>query len=115
MPPPNKGYGNSTTIAFDVTDREHAHLVLLSLAETLAARLRSDHVRAGVLSVGIKDWDFHYYSHQAILSAPTNITEEIFQTACRVFDEAWDELAGPPPWNPYQSYNGGKGKTAGAV
>ena len=91
VPPPNKGYGNSTTIAFDVADKEHAHLVLLSLAETLAARLRSDQVRAGVLSVGIKDWDFHYYSHQAPLSSPTNITEEIFKTACRVFDEAWDE------------------------
>ena len=91
VPPPNKGYGNSTTIAFDVTDRDHAHLVLLSLAETVAARLRSDKVRAGVLSVGIKDMDFHYYSHQVSLYSPTNVTGEIYETACQVFDQAWDK------------------------
>ncbi|WP_124067962.1 DNA polymerase IV [Clostridium sp. E02] len=91
VPPPNKGYGNSTTIAFDITDRENAHLVLLSLAETLAVRLREDKVRASVLAVGIKDWDFHYYSHQVSLYSPTNVTKEIFEIACDVFDQAWDK------------------------
>ena len=33
--PPNKGYGNSTTIAFDICDTVSAGLVLLSLAETI--------------------------------------------------------------------------------
>lgn len=53
--PPNKGYGNSTTIAFDVSDVETAKLVLLSLAETVAARLRVDGVKIKVISVGIRD------------------------------------------------------------
>lgn len=92
VPPPNKGYGNSTTIAFDVIDRETAYLVLLSLAETVSARLREDQVRAGVLAVGIKDCDFRYYSHQISLNSPTNITSEIFETACRAFDQAWDGI-----------------------
>ncbi len=43
--PPNKGYSNSTTVAFDVCDTETAKLVLLSLAETLGARLRKDGVK----------------------------------------------------------------------
>ncbi|MEY8354789.1 DNA polymerase IV [Lachnospiraceae bacterium 54-53] len=92
VPPPNKGYGNSTTIAFDVPERETAHLVLLSLAETVAARLRADGVRAGVLAVGIKDCDFRYYSHQMSFHSPTNITEEIYEAACRTFDQAWDGI-----------------------
>jgi DNA polymerase-4 len=29
-------------------------------------------------------------SHQAKLHGATNITAEIFQAACRIFDEAWD-------------------------
>lgn len=91
-PPPNKGYGNSTTIAFDIMDREMAHLVLLSLAETVAARMRADQVRAGVLAVGIKDCDFRYYSHQTTLISSTNITLEIFEAACQTFDQVWDKI-----------------------
>ncbi len=89
-PPPNKGYGNSTTTPFDVQDRETAKLVLLSLAETLAARLRADRVRIGVVAVGIRDYRFEYYRHQISLPTPTNITREVYEAACRAFDEAWD-------------------------
>lgn len=90
-PPPNKGYGNSTTIAFDVSDAETAKLVLLSLAETLGSRLRKDGVKVGVVAVGIRDFHFEYWSHQISLETPTNITRELYEAACRAFDEAWDK------------------------
>ncbi len=92
VPPPNKGYGNSTTIAFDVTDPNTAKLVLLSLAETVSARLRADDVKIGVISVGVRDNNLEYYSHQKTLLAPTNITTEIYQSACEVFDEMWNKI-----------------------
>lgn len=92
VPPPNKGYGNSTTIAFDVTDSNTAKLVLLSLAETVSARLRADDVKIGVISVGVRDYNLEYYSHQITLLAPTNITTEIYQSACEVFDEMWNKI-----------------------
>lgn len=92
-PEANKGYGNSTTIAFDVTDRETAKQVLLALAETVAARLRSDRVKIGVVSVSIRNYRLETYGHQITLKAPTDITMEIWQAACRVFDEAWDGTA----------------------
>ncbi len=90
VPPPNKGYGNSTTIAFDVTDAGTAKMVLLSLAETVAARLRENHVRAEVVTVGIKDCNFRSVSHQRVLGTTTNITQEIHAAACGLFDELWD-------------------------
>lgn len=90
QPIPNKGYGNSTTIAFDVKDHQTAKLVLLALAETVAARLRQNHVKAGVVSVGIKNSEFHYASHQCVLDTPTNITKEIHRICCWLFDELWD-------------------------
>ena len=34
---------------------------------------------------------FYYYSHQTTLSAPTDITETIYMSACRLFDEMWDK------------------------
>ena len=76
-PPINKGYGNSTTIAFDVVDASTAKLVLLALAETIGARLRAVGARAEVIAVGIKLYDLSYVSHQMTLRNATNITIEI--------------------------------------
>lgn len=92
-PEPNKGYGNSTTIPFDVTDREMARKVLLSLAETLAARLRTDQVKIRVISVSIRNFMLETRSHQLTLNTPTNLTDEIWHYACRIFDEAWDGIS----------------------
>lgn len=88
-PPPNKGYGNSTTLSHDVIEREEADRVLLALSETVAARLRADHVEAGVVSVGIKYSDLSYVSHQKVLGTPTNLTVEICQAARELFGELW--------------------------
>ncbi|MFR3727628.1 DNA polymerase IV [Lacrimispora sp.] len=92
VPPPNKGYGNSTTIAFDVKDSQTAKLVLLSLAETVSARLRADNVKIKVISVGIRDYNLEYYSHQKKLETATNITREIYEYACQIFDEVWNKV-----------------------
>ena len=92
VPPPNKGYGNSTTIPVDVTTASQASLVLLALAETVGARLRKDGKKAEVISVSIKDYLFRTSSHQCRLPAPTNITEELHRHACRLFPELWDGL-----------------------
>lgn len=91
VPPPQKGYGNSTTIPFDIKDASTAKMVLLALAETVAARLRENHVRAELLSVGIKSYDFSYASHQRVLPVPTDITCEIHRYACGLFEELWDQ------------------------
>lgn len=88
--PANKGYGNSTTIAFDVTDASAAKLVLLSLSETVGTRLRAAGVRAEVIAVGIKSFDFQYTSHQMTLGNATDITTEIHRYACQLFDTLWD-------------------------
>lgn len=90
LPPANKGYGNSTTIAFDVESAAVAKLVLLSLAETVCTRLRKDNMIASVISVSIVDFEFRYISHQVTLFTATNITNEVHQAACRLFDELWD-------------------------
>lgn len=90
-PPANKGYGNSTTIAFDVTDVANAKKVLLALAETVASRLRKDHVKAEVIAVSVKDHEFQSSTHQMTLSNATNITNEIYKYACVLFEQMWDK------------------------
>ena len=89
LPPPQKGYGNSTTTPFDVIDAETAKKFLLALSETVAARLRKANVKAELISVGIRNFNLEHSSHQMILKNPTNITLEIYHAACSLFDEAW--------------------------
>jgi len=89
-PAENKGYGNSVTTAHDVLTHEVAHQVLLSLCETVAMRMRKDSKCGSCVSVHLRTNEFHHFSHQAMLHGATNITGELFEAACRIFDEAWD-------------------------
>lgn len=88
--PPNKGYGNSTTIAFDVDNGSTAKMVLISLAEKVCSRLRADSAMARVVAVSIVDTYFRYSSHQTQLFSPSNITNEIHRASCKLFDQLWD-------------------------
>ncbi len=88
----NKGYGNSITTAADVVTREQAYKVLMGLCETVAARMRQDGMCGGCVTVHLRTAEFHNFSHQSRLPGATNITEELFREACRVFDEAWDGI-----------------------
>ena len=85
-----KGIGNSTTLSKDAKDRETAHLVLLSLAESVSRRLRTVDQSATMISVEIKYNTFRKVSHQTTLITPTNQTDLIYGTACSLFDEIWD-------------------------
>ena len=91
-PAENKGYGNATTTAHDVVTHEEAYQVLLSLCETVGARLRKDGKCGSCVSIHLRTNEFRHFSHQCVLHGATNITSEIFEAACRLFDEAWDEI-----------------------
>lgn len=88
--PANKGYGNSLTISFDVTDADTAKHVLLSLCETVGARIRAAGAYISVVQVQIVDNEFHHISRQMTLPSSTNVTEKIYECACKLFDTAWD-------------------------
>ena len=90
IPAANKGYGNSTTIPFDVEDVPMAKKVLLALSETLGERLRADKVSVSVVAVGIRYADLSYISHQKKLENPTNLTLELYRIACLLFEQLWD-------------------------
>lgn len=89
MEAPPKGYGNSCTTIHDVTDRQEAYWHLLSLAETVSQRIRADEVRVSCVDISIRDSELHFYGHQKQLRSPTDLTLEIYDAACRCFDELW--------------------------
>ena len=84
-----KGIGNSTTIPFDVCDKDTAHKVLLSLCETVSMRLRDSRNCCTVVSVSIRGSDMIFYSRQKKLTVATDSTRRIYEIACYLFDNAW--------------------------
>ena len=88
----NKGYGNSVTTPEDVRTHPQAYKVLMGLCETVAMRLRQDGVCGGCVTVHLRTSDFQSFSHQSRIHGATNNTAELFQIACRVFDEMWDGI-----------------------
>lgn len=85
-----KGYGNSTTIPYDVKEAEDAYHTIMELCESVCSRMRKDDVQAAVLSVELKDSNFVVKRHQRTLLSPTDVTDECYKTACELFDELWD-------------------------
>ena len=62
-----KGYSISTTLEDDVTKATQAYPVLLALADSVSARIRSDGAKAYCIAVQIRSNDFKTKSHQRSL------------------------------------------------
>ena len=85
-----KGYSVSTTLEENVTTQEQANRIFLSLTDSAASRMRSDHAKAYCIGVSIRSADFKNRSHQHKLDIPTDITSEIYGIARQLFAELWD-------------------------
>lgn len=86
-----KGYSNSVTTDHDITQSAEAKQILLTLCETVAHRMRKDHIHAGVISVQIKNCFFQKQSKQTVLLEPTNQTKVLYEQICTLFDALWDQ------------------------
>jgi DNA polymerase-4 len=84
-----KGIGNSTTIAFDVENREEAHKIILSLSETVSMRLRDSGNCCSLVAVHFKTSNFYGYGRQKKVYYYTDSTKKIAEVACELFDELW--------------------------
>lgn len=85
-----KGYSISTTLEEDVKKAAQAYPVLLALADSVTARIRSDGAKAYCVAVTIRDNSFKTRSHQRSLMNPTDISMEVYQISKELFDELWD-------------------------
>lgn len=96
-----KGYSISTTLEEDVSTLEQARHVLLLLADNVAGRMRRDGAKCNCVGVDIRlsktknmqgdtpSTRFTNKSHQRRLRQPTDVTDEIFETAVSLFQELW--------------------------
>lgn len=85
-----KSYSHGLTISYDVTDLNTAKMILLSLCETVGSRIRADKSYIGVVSVSILNSEFQQVDKQETLDSNTNVTEEIYHVAEKLFEENWN-------------------------
>jgi len=85
-----KSYGHSITVEDNITDKDTAYKLLLSLTDAAASRMRANHVKTHCVCVNIRDNHFKNKSHQRQFDSPTDITSFIYNTAKELFNEVWD-------------------------
>ena len=78
---PAKSIGHEHTFDTDTSDPEVIERTLLAMADGVAGRLRSAGLRAGTISVKIRDSSFRTITRQRTLAEPTDLTEPIYRVA----------------------------------
>jgi len=78
---PAKSIGHEHTFDVDTSDRDVIERTLLSMAEGVAGRLRASGVKAGTVTVKIRDSTFRTITRQRTLPEPTDLTEPIWRAA----------------------------------
>ena len=85
--PPIKSIGNSTTAARDMVCDGDVRIVLMTLAESVGARLREHKRRCLELEIALRTADLRWRNHQRKLARPTDITREIFDEGFGLYGE----------------------------
>ena len=90
IPEQAKGIGNSTTMSKDAYTIDEMKPFVLSLCESVSARLRQQHFLAGTITVEIKYNTFQSVSHQTALQTPDNTSNRLYQTSLSLLEELWN-------------------------
>ena len=83
----DKSVGAEETFEVDRTDRESLKQELLHLSERTAAALRRRGLRGRTVSIKVRFGDFTTITRSRTLSVATDVTQEIYRTACRLLAE----------------------------
>lgn len=85
-----KSVGNGVTFKRNLTGTEDIRTAAMSLADTVAARLRHYEMKARGIKVDIKDTDLKTISRQKQLGTPTNLAYEISEAAVEIILSSWN-------------------------
>ena len=83
----DKSVGAEETFEVDQTDRDVLKQELLRLSERTAATLRRRDLRGRTVSIKVRFGDFTTITRSRTLPVATDVTQEIYRTACRLLDE----------------------------
>lgn len=84
-----KGIGNSTTMAYDLTERESIKQVLYMLCESVSERMRRQHIRGSTLSLWLRQSNLQGCTRHLSLSEPIQSSRQMALAALLVLDAHW--------------------------
>jgi DNA polymerase-4 len=82
-----KSISHETTFAKDLADPEVMRAWLLELSDQVGCRLRRHGLKGRTVNLKVRFEDFHTITRAQTLPQATNVTQEICQTAARMFAE----------------------------
>lgn len=88
-----KSVGNSITFAHDLVGKQEICAGLLALSDQVGSRLRKHSLYCSTVQIQIKDPLLTTISRQQKLTAPTNVTREIYEAACAIVEKSWSMSA----------------------
>ena len=86
---PVKSVGNGTTFPQNLTRWEEVRSGLAVLSDSVAGRLRRQGLYCGGVALTIRNAQFHQFSRQVRLDAPTHLQKDIYQTALALARQSW--------------------------
>jgi len=85
----SKGFSVEKTFNDDIVSVEQVLPILLEQCDIVATRMRRKEKKCSCISVTFRTLDFKNRSHQTSLSSATDVTDEIYENARRLFLEFW--------------------------
>jgi DNA polymerase-4 len=85
----SKSIGHTTTLPHDYRERDEVHRVFLNISDQVARRLRKQKLVAGTVQITVRDPDMKTITRSLSLPTPTEHMDEIYRTACKLFDQHW--------------------------
>ena len=86
-----KSVGNSTTLSYDVTDRDELYEIITTLSEKVAERLKAKKLAGVTVSVMIRTADWETYTRSKSMNNAINSKEDIVEIAWNLFNKHWNE------------------------
>jgi DNA polymerase-4 len=87
----SKSIGHTTTLPYDYRERDEVHRVFLNISDQVARRLRKQKLVAGTVQITVRDPAMKTITRSLTLPTPTEHMDEIYRTACKLFDQHWRE------------------------
>lgn len=85
-----KSVSNSTTPPFDVDNDADARRILYLLSDSVASRLREQHLFGRTVSLWIRSENLTSFERQTTLTIPTNLSKVITENIFRLLYANWD-------------------------
>ncbi|WP_028547851.1 DNA polymerase IV [Paenibacillus sp. UNC451MF] len=87
----SKSIGHTTTLPSNYTEQSDIHRVFLNLADQVGRRLRRQKLLTQTVQITIRDPDMKTITRASKLNNPTENREDIYEMACKLFEEHWRE------------------------